>query len=136
MAVAALALFVVMMLLAGGLRTLIQRRRTGDTGNRRPRAAPGSTEWWGLVTAETGYLMVGVGAPAAALAGMPPFPTLDHPVARSVGLTVAVVGLVLSLTGIQIQVRLVEEPYLRPEAGFPLPALGADRLAWPGEPVY
>lgn len=45
MAVAALGLFVDMMLPAGGLRTLIQRRRTGDTGG--PRAAPGSTEWWG-----------------------------------------------------------------------------------------
>ena len=35
MAAAALTLFVVMMLLAGALRTLIQRHRTGDSGNAR-----------------------------------------------------------------------------------------------------
>lgn len=68
MAVVALALFVVFMLLAGGVRTLIQRRRTGDTGNRRTWVARGSLEWWGLAVADLGYLTVGLGAPVAALA--------------------------------------------------------------------
>ena len=176
MAVAALALFVVFMLLAGGVRTLIQRRRTGDTGNRRTWAARGSLEWWGPAVADLGYLTVGLGAPVAALAGMPPLAIVDHPVVRGVGVVlvilgilgtfgaqlalgaswrigvdetertplvtsgpfrlvrnpvftaaasvflglalmvpnlVAIAGMAVTLIGIEIQVRLVEEPYLR-----------------------
>ena len=78
MAVAVLALLVIFMLLAGGVRTLIQRRRTGDTGNRRTWAARGSLEWWGLTVADLGYLTVGLGAPVAALAGMPPLASLTN----------------------------------------------------------
>ncbi|MFB9653394.1 methyltransferase family protein [Pseudarthrobacter sp. NPDC092184] len=176
MAVAALVLFVVMMLLAGGLRTLLQRRRTGDTGNRRNWADRGSTEWWGLALAELGYLTVGIAAPAAAFSGLPPIAALDHPAAHITGVVIAItgilatfgaqlamgsswrigvdetertalvttgpfrlirnpiftaaaavflgltmmvpnaialVGLICTITGIQIQVRLVEEPHLR-----------------------
>ena len=176
MAVAALTLFVAFMLLSGGVRTLIQQRRTGDTGNRRRWAARGSLEWWGLAVADLGYLLVGLGAPVAALAGLAPLAVVDHPVARSLGLVlvvlgilatfgaqlalgaswrigvdqdehtalvttgpfrlvrnpvftaalvvflgvalmvpnpVAIAGLAVTLTGIEIQVRLVEEPYLR-----------------------
>ncbi|MFI7676342.1 methyltransferase family protein [Actinophytocola sp. NPDC049390] len=176
MAVVALALFVVFMLLAGGVRTLIQRRRTGDTGNRRTWAARGSLEWWGLAIADLGYLTVGLGAPVATLAGVPPLAVVDHPVVRGVGMVlaifgvlatfgsqlalgaswrigvdqtertplvttgpfrlvrnpvftaaaivflglalmvpnpVAIAGLAITLIGIEIQVRLVEEPYLR-----------------------
>ena len=36
--------------------------------------------------------LVGVGAPAAALAGMPPIPALDHRVAHTVGLAAAACG--------------------------------------------
>ena len=175
MAIAALALFVVFMALAGGVRTLIQRRRTGDTGNRRTWAARGSLEWWGLTVADLGYLLAGLGAPVAALAGVPPLTVVDHPAVRGAGVVlvifgilatfgsqlalgaswrigvdqtehttlvtigpfrlvrnpvftaaasvflglalmvpnlVAIAGLAVTLTGIQIQVRLVEEPYL------------------------
>ncbi|WP_101653628.1 methyltransferase family protein [Brevibacterium ihuae] len=101
MAVAALALFVFFMLLAGGVRTLIQRRRTGDTGNRRTWAARGSLEWWGLAVADLGYLMVGLGAPVAALAGMPPPASVGHPVARGLGAVLAIVG-ILSTFGAQM----------------------------------
>ena len=175
MAVAALALFVAFMLLAGGVRTLIQRRRTGDTGNRRTWAARGSLEWRGLAVADLGYLSAGLGAPVAALVGMPPLVILDHSVVRGLGVVlvilgilatfgaqlalgtswrigvdqaertplvitgpfrlvrnpvftaaasvflglalmvpnvVAIAGLAVTLIGIEIQVRLVEEPYL------------------------
>ncbi|WP_054044789.1 isoprenylcysteine carboxylmethyltransferase family protein [Alloactinosynnema sp. L-07] len=101
MALAALALFVVFMLLAGGVRTLIQRRRTGDTGNRRRWAARGSLEWWGLAVADLGYLTVGVGAPVAALAGMPPLAVVDHPVRHGVGVVLAVFG-ILATFGAQL----------------------------------
>lgn len=176
MAVAALTLFVAFMLLSGGVRTLIQQRRTGDTGNRRRWMARGSLEWWGLAVADLGYLLVGLGAPVAALAGMAPLAVVDHPVAHALGVVlvvlgslatfgaqlalgaswrigvdqdehttlvttgpfrlvrnpvftaalvvflgvalmvpnpVAIAGLAVTLTGIEIQVRLVEEPYLR-----------------------
>lgn len=176
MAVATLALLVIFMLVAGGVRTLIQRRRTGDTGNRRTWAARGSLEWWGLTVADVGYLMVGLGAPVAALAGMPPLAINDYPVVHGLGIVLAILGilatfgahlalgaswrigvdqtehttlvttgpfrlvrnpvfaaaasaflglalmvpnllaiagLAVTLIGIEIQVRLVEEPYLR-----------------------
>lgn len=180
--VAALALFIVFMLLSGAARTLIQHRRTGDTGNRRTWAARGSQEWWGPAVADLGYLTVGLGAPAAALAGMPPLGVLDHPVVRGLGVAlgtlgilatfgaqlalgaswrigvdqserttpvttgpfqlvrnpvftaaasvflglvlmvpnlVAIAGLAVTLIGIEIQVRLVEEPHLRGVHGAP-----------------
>lgn len=182
MAVAALALFVVFLALAGGVRTLIQRRRTGDTGNRRTWAARGSLEWWGLAVADLGYLLVGLGAPVAALAGVPPLAVVDYPVVHGLGVVlvifgivatfgsqlalgaswrigvdqtehttlvttgpfrlvrnpvftaaasvflglvlmvpnlVAIAGLAVTLIGIEIQVRLVEEPYLRGVHGAP-----------------
>lgn len=93
MAVAALALFATMMLLTGGVRTLIQRRRTGDTGNRRTVRAQGSREWWALAAADVGYLTVGLGAPLADLAGMSPFPAANHPLARGLGSTLAALGI-------------------------------------------
>ncbi|UUV35886.1 isoprenylcysteine carboxylmethyltransferase family protein [Amycolatopsis roodepoortensis] len=93
MAVVALVLFVVMMLVIGGVRTLIQRRRTGNTGNRRSSVSRGSWEWWGLAIADVGYLMVGVGAPTAALAGVPPVAILDQSGARIVGVVVAALGI-------------------------------------------
>ncbi|MGW5051437.1 methyltransferase family protein [Actinokineospora sp. NPDC004072] len=182
MAAAALALFVVFMALAGGVRTLIQRRRTGDTGNRRTWAARGSLEWWGLAVADLGYLLVGLGAPVTALAGVPLLAVVDYPVVRGLGVVlvivgilatfgsqlalgaswrigvdqtehttlvttgpfrlvrnpvftaaasvflglalmvpnlVAIAGLAVTLIGIEIQVRLVEEPYLRGVHGAP-----------------
>ncbi|MFC4004063.1 methyltransferase family protein [Prauserella oleivorans] len=205
MAVAALALFVVFMALAGGVRTLIQRRRTGDTGNRRTWAARGSLEWWGLAVADLGYLLVGLGAPVAALAGVPPLAVVDYPVVRGLGVVlvifgilatfgsqlalgaswrigvdqiehttlvttgpfrlvrnpvftaaasvflglalmvpnlVAIAGLAVTLIGIEIQVRLVEEPYLRGVHGAPytdyasrvgrfLPSIGRLRASRP-----
>lgn len=94
MAVAALALFVVFMLLAGGVRTLIQRRRTGDAGNRRTWAPRGSLEWWGLTVADLGYLMVGLGAPVADLAGVPPLAVVDHPAVGGVGVVLAILGII------------------------------------------
>ncbi|MCV7024314.1 hypothetical protein H7I77_13295 [Mycolicibacterium novocastrense] len=66
------ALFAVMMLLSGALRALIQRRRTGEIGNRRTWRPDGSLEWWALAGTDLGYHIVGVGAPLADLAGLAP----------------------------------------------------------------
>ncbi|WP_144662981.1 isoprenylcysteine carboxylmethyltransferase family protein [Paenarthrobacter nicotinovorans] len=175
MALAALALFAALILLTN-VRSQIQRRLTGDRGNRQRLRPQRSWGWWGLAIADLGYLMVGLGAPVAALAGMPPLAAADHTVVHGLGFVLAVLGilatfasqlalgaswrigvdeaertslvttgpfrlvrnpvftaaatvflglafmvpnllaiagLAVTLTGIELQVRLVEEPYLR-----------------------
>lgn len=79
MAYAALGLFVVLMLVIGAWRRRIQLARTGDSGNRRGWRPEPTLEWWALAVADVGYLLVGVGAPAAALAACLPwaFSTAD-----------------------------------------------------------
>lgn len=82
MALAALVLFAVMMQLTGGVRTLIQRQRTG---NRRTLLAPDSLAWWALAVADVGYLVTGVTAPLAELANLAPLAVADHPAIRGLG---------------------------------------------------
>jgi len=97
MAVTALGLFVVLMLVIGAWRRRLQLARTGDSGNRRGWRPDGTLEWWALALADLGYLLVGVGAPAAALAGLAPLRFANHAVVHAVGIAVAVVGLGLTL---------------------------------------
>lgn len=101
MAAAALALFVVMMLLAGALRTLIQRRRTGDSGNRRTLSPRGSLGWSALTATDLGYLTVGVGGPLAHWLGLTPISTLQHPSIHVLGVVLAVLG-ILATFGAQM----------------------------------
>lgn len=101
MAAAALALFVVMMLLAGALRTLIQRHRTGDSGNRRTLSPRGSLGWSALTATDIGYLMVGVGGPLAHRLGLPPVSVLQHPPVQLLGVVLAVIG-ILAAFGAQM----------------------------------
>lgn len=101
MPAAALALFVVMMLLAGALRTLIQRHRTGDSGNRRTLSPRGSLGWSALTATDIGYLMVGVGGPLAHWLGLPPVSVLQHPPAHVLGVVLAVLG-ILATFGAQM----------------------------------
>jgi protein-S-isoprenylcysteine O-methyltransferase Ste14 len=101
MAAAALALFVVMMLLAGALRTLIQRHRTGDSGNRRTLSPRGSLGWSALTATDIGYLMVGVGGPLAHWLGLPPMSVLHHPPVHVLGVVLAVLG-ILAAFGAQM----------------------------------
>lgn len=96
MAVAALALFAATMLVMGAVRRQIQLHRTGDGGNRRSLRPDGSLEWWALAVADIGYLMVGVVAPLADLAGLPPLAVIDHPMVRGLGAAVAVLGIVVA----------------------------------------
>ncbi|MCV7024315.1 isoprenylcysteine carboxylmethyltransferase family protein [Mycolicibacterium novocastrense] len=97
MAIAALVLFAVMMLVLGAGRRHIQLRRTGDSGNRRTWCPDGSLEWWALAGADLGYLLVGVGAPLADVAGLAPLAVMDHPLGRGLGVAVAVLGILLAL---------------------------------------
>ncbi len=101
MAAAALTLFVGMMLLSGALRTLIQRRRTGDSGNRRTLSPRGSLGWSALTATDIGYLMVGVGGPLAHWLGLPPVSALQHPPVQMLGAVLAVIG-ILAAFGAQM----------------------------------
>ena len=95
MAVAALILYLVWFLLAFGLRTLIQVRRTGDSGWRAG-GLPGKTgslEWWaglGFVVA----LAAGLAAPIADLVGLAPL--VDTGWVVAVGAVVASVGVLVT----------------------------------------
>jgi protein-S-isoprenylcysteine O-methyltransferase Ste14 len=93
MAIAALVLFAAFILLGGVLRAVIQRRRIGNIGNRRPLFAARSLEWWALAATDVGYLTVGLGGPITDLLGMAPLCVLDHPAVRGVGVTLAVLGI-------------------------------------------
>ena len=96
MAVAALVLYALWFVLAFGLRTAIQLRRTGDSGMRWPPGRVGSAEW----LAGVGFglaLLVGVAAPIAEIAGVDPLDVLDAPWLRWTGAVVAVVGVGLTV---------------------------------------
>lgn len=91
MAWLALALYVLGLLLAFGWRTLAQWRRTGDTGLRLDAGPPGTLRWWAkLLFVAT--LALGLAGPAAALAGLPPLPGLNHWPLQVLGLVLAVAG--------------------------------------------
>ena len=76
MAVAALVLYVVWFVLAFGVRTVVQLRRTGDSGFR-GLSRSGLLE----VVAGLGFvlaLLIGLAAPIADLAGLDRIDALDH----------------------------------------------------------
>ncbi len=89
---AALLSYVLMLLLAFGLRALLLRRRIGTTGFRGISGPAGSLPWWAGI-AFIGAVILGVAAPAAALAGLltPPQP-LRHPAIWVTGALLAALG--------------------------------------------
>src|ERR671915_250595 len=117
MAISALLLFVIGTSLVVGLRTLVQWRRTKDTGHRHDTGTRGSAAWWGKQLMGVANLLV-AGGPVAALLGLPPVPGLDHRAINVAGLAmmvpnvVAIAGLAAVVAAVQVTVRLVEEPYL------------------------
>lgn len=94
---AALAIFVVYMLLGFGVRSLVQRSRTADTGYRDFGARPGSVEWLaGMLLALA--IMLALGAPVLELAGViEPVGAFDTPALHLAGLGLAVLGAVVTL---------------------------------------
>jgi protein-S-isoprenylcysteine O-methyltransferase Ste14 len=94
MPVAALVLYAVWFLLAFGLRTIVQLRRTGDSGFKGLGGRPLSLEWTAGVMF-TVALFVGVAGPVAALAGLDPVVDADGVLVA--GTVLAVVGVVLTL---------------------------------------
>jgi protein-S-isoprenylcysteine O-methyltransferase Ste14 len=93
MALLALALYAVYLLLAFGLRTLIQLRRTGSTGFHGLGGRPGSAEWLAGV-GFTLALLLGAAAPVLALLD------LVEPIAALDVTAVHLAGAVLALAGI------------------------------------
>ena len=93
----ALVLYVVYLLLAFGLRTVVQVRRTGSTGFKGIGGRPGSAEW----LAGVGFavaLVLGFSAPILALADVvEPIDALDGHGAHVAGAILAVAGIAATL---------------------------------------
>lgn len=93
MATLALVLYAAYLVLAFGIRTLIQLRRTGSTGFHGLAGRPGSAEW----LAGVGFalaLLVGAAAPVLALLDVvEPIAALDTPAVHVLGIVLAVGGI-------------------------------------------
>jgi protein-S-isoprenylcysteine O-methyltransferase Ste14 len=96
MAAAAFALYAAWFMVAFGLRTLIHRRRTGDSGFRGLRGRAGSVEWFAGILFGLA-LIVGVAAPATALLGLDPVSMFDRSWLNWIGLAVGSAGVVATL---------------------------------------
>jgi protein-S-isoprenylcysteine O-methyltransferase Ste14 len=96
MAASALVLYGVWFVLAFGVRTVIQVRRTGDTGFEGLGGRPGSLEWFAGILF-TVALVVGVAAPVGDLAGLEPIGALDATWVAWTGAATASAGVVATL---------------------------------------
>lgn len=96
MAPAALAIYGVWIVLAFGVRSLLQLRRTGDTGFKGLGGRPGTLEWFAGVLFTTA-LVVGVAAPGAAIVGLEPIGLLDRRWVNWAGVAVATIGVAATL---------------------------------------
>jgi protein-S-isoprenylcysteine O-methyltransferase Ste14 len=95
MAGVALGLYVVWAVLAFGWRTVVQYRRTGDSGLRLG-AEPGTATWW----AKLGFIVaivVGFAAPVSAKVGLGNIAAFDAAWLRAVGVGVSIVGIVMTV---------------------------------------
>jgi protein-S-isoprenylcysteine O-methyltransferase Ste14 len=93
----ALALYLLYLALVSGLRSWVQRRRTGSTGWRGISGAPGSAEWLGGVLFVLAVVL-GLLAPVVDLAGvLDSVAALDGTAGHVLGIVLALGGLVLTL---------------------------------------
>jgi protein-S-isoprenylcysteine O-methyltransferase Ste14 len=93
----ALGCYGLYLLLAFGLRSAVQMRRTGSTGFKGISGRPGSLEWSAGVLFGVA-LIVGVLAPILDVAGaLEPIDVLDGPVGHALGLALFAVGLAATL---------------------------------------
>jgi protein-S-isoprenylcysteine O-methyltransferase Ste14 len=101
----AIGVYAVYLLVAFVARTVIQVRRTGDSGFRGLSGRRGTAEWWAGVLFVVA-LVVGVAAPIAGLLGLDPIDWVDHMVVNLVGLLVGAAGIALTLAA---QLRMGSE---------------------------
>ena len=92
----AIGLYVVYLLVAFVVRTVIQVRRTGDSGFRGLSGRPGTAQWWAGVLFAVA-LVVGAAAPVAGAVGLPTIGWLDQPVVNITGVGLAIAGIALTL---------------------------------------
>lgn len=88
----ALALFCLYGLVGFGLRTVVQLRRTGDSGFRGLSGPPGTADWWAGVLFAVA-LLAGPLGPVAALWGLEELPGLDREWVHVCGIVLALVGI-------------------------------------------
>jgi protein-S-isoprenylcysteine O-methyltransferase Ste14 len=94
---AALGLYITFGVLAFGVRSLVQYRRTGSTGFRGLSGRPGSAEWWGGVLFVVA-IALGLAAPIAQLADLvDPIGALDGEFGHAAGLGLFGGGMVTTL---------------------------------------
>ena len=101
----AIVTYAVYLLVAFVVRTIIQVRRTGDSGFRGLSGRAGTAEWWAGVLFVVA-LAVGVAAPVAGLLGLPTIEWIDHWVVNAIGLLLAAAGIALTLAA---QLRMGNE---------------------------
>lgn len=94
---AALVLYVVGLVLAFGVRTVIHQRTTGTSGFHGVSGRPGSLAWWGGVLFVLA-LVLGVAGPVLAILGIS---ALSAAVSRP---ALAVLGLIVALLGLAVVV--------------------------------
>jgi protein-S-isoprenylcysteine O-methyltransferase Ste14 len=96
MALLVLGLYLLGLALAFGGRSVVQWRRTGDTGLRLDAGRAGSAGWWAKLLFLTA-LVFGLAGLLAALAGLDPVRLLDHVAVHLGGLVLAAVGVAATL---------------------------------------
>lgn len=92
----ALVIYLAWALLAFGLRSWVQWRRTGDAGFRGAGLVRGGLQWWARMLFVTA-LVVGAAGPIAALAGLEPLPGLARPLLHAAGTALALLGVAATL---------------------------------------
>ncbi|MEU6731409.1 isoprenylcysteine carboxylmethyltransferase family protein [Nonomuraea wenchangensis] len=96
MALTALIVYLVWTLLAFGLRSWVQWRRTGDAGFRGAGLARCGLQWWARILF-VAALVAGVAGPIAGLAGVPSLPGADRPLVQAAGTVLALAGVAATL---------------------------------------
>jgi len=93
---AALALYVLALVVLFGVRSWMQRRRTGSTGFHGISGTPAEAGWWGGVLF-LAAMVLGLAGPLLAVTGT--VPADPHPVIAVVGLVLALAGFAATLAG-------------------------------------
>lgn len=101
----AIGAYSVYLLVAFVVRTIIQVRRTGETGFRGLSGQTGTAEWWAGILFVVA-LVVGVAAPIAGLLGLSTIDWIDHRAVNVAGLLMTATGIALTLAA---QMRMGSE---------------------------
>ena len=96
MSAVALTLYVLALIVLFGVRSWVQRRRTGSTGFRGISGTPADAGWWGGVLFAAA-MVLGLAGPLLAVTGT--VSADPHPVIAGVGLILALAGFAATLAG-------------------------------------